>query len=302
MTEARHIPVMLNEALACLAPSPGQILLDVTAGCGGYSAAILPRLGPAGLLIATDRDPQMIAATRARLETLHVEARFRLFIARFSEIEQALSQAGVTQVDAVVADFGVASPQIDDPARGFSFRSEGPLSMRMDPGEGPTAEEIVNHWPEQDLVNLFQTLGQERFSRRIAARICQRREQAPFKTTLQLADAICSAVPRGPRRLHPARRCFQAIRMACNRELEEIQALLDAMPRVLKTGGVACCLSYHSLEDALVKRSFLQGVKDGVYEHLHRKPLRPSAAEAGRNPRARSAKLRAVRRTGAPLP
>jgi len=302
MTETSHIPVMLGEALTCLAPSPGQTILDVTAGCGGYSAAILPRLAPDGLLIATDRDPQMIATARARLEALASPARFRLFIARFSEIEQALAQAGVAQVDAVVADFGVASPQIDDPARGFSFRAEGPLSMRMDPGEGPTAEEIVNHWPEQDLVDLFQTLGQERFSRRIAARICQRREEAPLQTTLELANAICSAVPRGPRRLHPARRCFQAIRMACNREIEEIQALLASIPRVLKPGGVACCLSYHSLEDAPVKRSFLQGVKDGLYEHLHRKPLRPSSAEAKRNPRARSAKLRAIRRTGAPLP
>ena len=290
-----HTPVMLEEALSFLSPKPGQTIADVTAGCGGYSLAIRERLQGRGLLIASDRDPEMAAVTRDRLRETP-GAPFRVFVARFSELDEMLAKAGVEQVDGLTADFGIASPHVDSPERGFSMRSDGPLSMQMDPDTGLTAEEVVNRWPEKELARLFHTLGEERFSRRIARRICEARRAEPIRSTLQLSDLICRVVPGGRRKRHPARKCFQAIRMACNREIEEIEALLDRLPGVLRPSGRAVCVAYHSIEDRAVKRAFQRGRAAGAYEILTRKVVRPSQEETRRNPRARSARLRCVER------
>ena len=290
-----HIPVMLREVISYLSPKPGDTIADVTAGCGGYSVAIREQLGAEGLLIASDRDARMAEVTRDRLKP-QAGAPFRVFVARFSELPQVLEKAGVDGVDGLAADFGVASPHVDNPSYGFSFRADGPLCMQMDPDTGLSAEDVVNRWSEKDLANLFHTLGEERYSRRIARRICEERRGKRVRSTLQLAEIIRRAVPAGPRKKHPARKCFQAIRMACNKEAEEIQALLDFLPRALRPGGRAVCVSYHSIEDRCVKQAFAKGRQDGTYEVLTRKVVRPTPEEVRANPRARSACLRAVLR------
>jgi len=297
MTEPlRHIPVMLPEALAFLDPKPTDTIIDVTAGCGGYSAAIRERLGPKGLLIAADRDPEMAGVTRDRLAA-SPGAPYRVFVGLFSHVDDILAEAGVEKVDGLTGDLGVASPQIDCGERGLSYRQDGPLSMKMDPDAHIAAEEIVNRWPEKKLADVFHALGEERFARRIARRICQARRAAPLRTTLELAELIRRAVPPGRRKHHPARKCFQALRIACNREIEELQALTDRLPAILAPGGRAVIVSYHSLEDRVVKQAFAQGAQAGVFERLTRKVARPSDAEVAANPRSRSARLRAVRRT-----
>lgn len=290
-----HKPVMLAEVLALLDPRPGETVVDATAGCGGYSLAIRERLGDRGLLVASDRDPEMARAANERLKAA-AGAQFRVFVAKFSELPEVLRRADVRGIDGLTADFGVASPQIDRPDRGFSYRVDGPLSMQMSPGSEISAEEIVNHWPEAELARVFREYGEERHARRIARRICERRRRAPIRTTLELAEVVGGAVPPGPRRLHPARRCFQALRMACNRELEEIDALLSALPGMLRPGARAVFVSYHSLEDRAIKQHFAGGERGGVYERLTKKVARPSEAEVADNPRARSARLRAARR------
>lgn len=292
-----HKPVMLAEVLAFLAPRPGDVIADVTAGCGGYSAAIREKLGGEGLLVASDRDPEMARITSERLKA-EPGAPFRVFTAKFSQLPEVLEQAQLTALDGLVADFGVASLQIDSPGRGFSYRADGPLSMQMDPDSPLSAHEVVNQWSEAELARIFREYGEERHARRIAKRIAERRARAPISSTLELAEAIASAAPPGPRRLHPARRCFQAIRMACNQEMEEIRSLLDRLPSLLGPGGRALFVSYHSLEDRAVKQHFAEGVRAGAYEALTRGVVRPSEEEVAENPRARSAKLRAARRLG----
>lgn len=288
---------MLSEVLAFLAPRADDTVADVTAGCGGYSAAIRQRLGPGGLLLASDRDPEMARVASDRLKA-EEGTPFRVFVAKFSELPDVLQQAQVTALDGLVADFGVASPQIDAPGRGFSYRADGPLSMQMAAGSGLSAHEIVNYWPEAELARIFREYGEERHSRRIARRIVERRVRSPFTGTLELAEAIRSAVPPGPRRLHPARRCFQAIRMACNQEMEEIRSLLNRLPSLLRPGGRAVFVSYHSLEDRAVKQHFAEGARAGAYDVLARGVVRPAEEEVSENPRARSARLRAARRLG----
>ena len=272
-------------------------MVDVTAGCGGYSAAIRERLGAQGLLLAVDRDPEMAEISRARLARGE-GARPRVFVGLFSQIGQILAEANVTRVDGLTADLGVSSPQIDDPQRGFSYRQNGPLSMQMTPGESVSAEEIVNQWPEKRLAEILHRLGEERFARRIARCICDHRRARPIHTTLELAEVIRRAFPPGlgRRKHHPARKSFQAIRIACNSEIEEIEELVAALPRVLKPGARAVVVSYHSLEDRIIKRAFAEGARNGFYEILTRRVLRPSSVEVEANPRSRSARLRAVRR------
>ena len=290
-----HKPVMLSEVLTFLDPRPGDTVVDATAGCGGYSLAIRERLGARGLLVASDRDPEMARIANERLKA-GAGAPFRVFVAKFSELPEVLRRAEAPGIDGLTADFGVASPQIDLPERGFSYRVDGPLSMRMSPGSDLSAEQIVNHWPESELARVFREYGEERHARRVARRLCERRRSAPIRTTLDLAEVIRDAVPPGPRRLHPARRCFQALRMACNRELEEIDALLSALPGMLRPGARAVFVSYHSLEDRAIKNHFADGERRGVYERLTKKVARPSGEEVADNPRARSARLRAARR------
>lgn len=290
-----HKPVMLEESLRLLNVKPGETVVDGTLGLGGHAAALRRALEGRGLLIATDRDPLMCARARANLDNTP-GAETRIFNSNFSELDSVLRSAGASKADAVLLDLGVASPQIDQAARGFSYRAEGPLDMRMTP-EGPSAAEWLAQAGEEEIADVLYRYGEERLSRRIARAIVAARQRSPIRTTAQLAEIIRRAYPGGPRRLHPARRSFQGIRIFLNGELDHLDRFLSILPGILQAGGRCAVISYHSLEDRRVKNAFREGARAGAYELLTRKPLRPSPAETESNPRSRSARLRAVIRT-----
>ena len=298
---AWHQPVLTQEVIELLEPVPGTTFVDCTVGTGGHSLAILPHLLPAGAgnpgrLIGIDCDANALAQARQRL------AEFRPYVEMahdtFSHLPQILARAGLTQVHGLLADVGMSSVQVDDPARGFSFRHEGPLDMRMDQRLPMTAADLIRTLSEDEMADLLSRLGEERWARRIAGHLVDRRARTSIVTTTQLAQVVAEAVPRraGSTRLHPATRTFMALRIAVNDELLALQRLLEALPEVLLPGGRAAIITFHSLEDRLVKRAFQQGVGMRVFRLLTKKPLRPSAREAAANPRSRSAKLRAVER------
>ncbi len=310
-----HTPVMLPEVLEALAPRAGAIYLDGTFGGGGYSQAILDA-APCTVW-AIDRDPAAIARGAA-LAARH-PGRLHLIEGRFGDMVALLGRHGVTQLDGVVLDIGVSSFQIDDPARGFSFRSDGPLDMRMGAGSsnegGPTAADLVNGLPEDELADTLYQLGEERLSRRIARAITTARAQAPITTTQQLAETIRAVVPRDKSGIDPATRSFQALRIRVNDELGEIERALAAAAALLAPGGRLVVVSFHSLEDRLVKR-FMQGASGHnpapsrhdparlaagaparpAFRMLARGAAKPGPAETNANPRARSARLRALAR------
>ncbi len=292
--EAQHLPVLLDEALEFLKVRPGSVIADTTLGLGGHSSAIARRLGPTGTLICFDRDPKAMAKAQARLEALATELGDEMpqviYHARaFSEAAQVIAPGSL---DGLLGDFGVSSLQLDEAYRGFSFRSDGPLDMRMDTRTGQTAEQVVNQENENELANLIYTFGEERRSRRIARAIVRAR---PIATTAELARVISAAAPsmKGDK-IHPATRTFQAIRMYVNDELGEIQTLLKGAGSLLKPGGRLVLISFHSLEDRLVKDEFRAARDRGEFEVLTRKPVTAGEVELQRNPRARSAKLRAA--------
>ncbi|MBI3330807.1 MAG: 16S rRNA (cytosine(1402)-N(4))-methyltransferase RsmH [Candidatus Omnitrophica bacterium] len=289
-----HQPVMVEEAVEFLAPRPGQRLVDCTVGTGGHSLAILPHLMPSGRLLAVDCDAQALLAADKRLTEFssHVE----LVHDNFRHLPQLLRRRHLTKVDGVLADLGMSSLHLDQPERGFSFQHEGPLDMRMDPRGTTTAVSLLRRLPESDLAHLLQTYGEERWARRIAKHLVAVRRRTPIETTTQLARLVAEAVPpqAGPRRLHPATRTFQALRMAVNEELASLELLLAALPKVLRSGGRAVIITFHSLEDRLVKQCFRRGEQAGLWKLLMKKPLTPSEREVDENPRSRSAKLRAV--------
>jgi 16S rRNA (cytosine1402-N4)-methyltransferase len=292
---APHIPVLIDQVLSTLRPRPGQTIVDCTLGLGGHSGAMLPRLHPGGLLIATDLDPANLAAARTHLE--YIGGRFELFHANFAGLQGVLAKAGIEQVDALLADVGVASTQIDDPARGFSYRKPGPLDMRMDPTRGQPASALLNRISREDLEAALLELGDETDAPQIARLIVERRAVEPITTTEQLMAIVCEArnftIARGAgAKLHPAARTFQALRILVNRELANLDRLLAILPEVLKPGGVAAIISFHSGEDRLVKHAFRDGLRDGTYEATSDEPLVASEEEKDFNPRARSAKLR----------
>jgi 16S rRNA (cytosine1402-N4)-methyltransferase len=308
---ARHVPVMMTEVLDALAPRDGALYVDGTFGAGGYTQALLAaaRCKVCGI----DRDPQAIAAGAA-LAARH-PGRLELFNGRFGDMERLLTARGVTHVDGVALDIGVSSPQIDEPARGFSFRLDGPLDMRMG-GDGPTAADIVNTADEAALADIIERYGEERFARRIARAIVAARVQAPITRTIQLAEIVRGTVRRTADGIDPATRTFQALRIYVNDEISELQRGLAAAERLLVPGGRIAVVSFHSLEDREVK-SFLRrrsGGEGGVSRHLPthgrqrapsfalltRRALRPGEDEIAANPRARSARLRAAERTSAP--
>ena len=291
----RHIPVMPAEVMECLSPEPGDVMVDGTVGCGGHATAIRDAIGESGVLIALDRDPAMVETARKRLES-SPGARTKTVAGNFSEIDIHLKTIAGPRANGILLDLGFASPQVDAAERGFSYRADGPLDMRMNPDEGMSAEEWINRVPEKELADVLYNYGDERHSRRIARAVVRARESARIRRTGELAEIVRRAVPRGPRRHHPARRTFQAIRILVNREMEHLDAFLRKLPDVLAPGGRCVVVSYHSHEDRRVKNAFREGARDGVYERLTRKPLRPSPEERAANPRARSAKLRAVRR------
>ena len=310
---SEHVPVMLDEVVEAVAPRPGGRYVDCTFGRGGHTRAVLDRIGPAGRVLAMDRDPRAVAVAR---ELARSDPRLSVHHARFGEIGEIASAAGLTgRVDAVLMDLGVSSPQLDRPERGFSFMHDGPLDMRMDPGTGMSAAEWLARAPETDIAQVLRDLGEERAARRIArAVVAERRRGAPIATTRQLAAVVARTVRGGGGRgrVHPATRTFQAIRMRVNDELGELERGLAATPDVLAPGGRLVVLSFHSIEDRMVKR-FMRG--DGAVpapprrlplSHASRPaalmtPLmrarRPGAGEVAANPRARSAVLRVAERS-----
>jgi 16S rRNA (cytosine1402-N4)-methyltransferase len=285
-----HATVMRQEVVSALAPRAGGVYVDATFGAGGHTVALL-EAEPRARIVALDRDPAAIAAAEERLAP--VADRVMLVRAPFSRVREQLDAQGIGRVDGIVADLGVSSPQLDEPARGMSFRREGPIDMRMDPEHGETALELIERLSDEELANVIYEYGEERRSRRIARSIKKALTAGELRTTLDLRRAIVRAV--GPARVggvDPATRSFQALRIAVNRELEELQRLLATLPDVTAVGGVAAILSFHSLEDRLVKRAFAAP----EWEPLTKKPLVASDEEHALNARSRSAKLRAARR------
>src|SRR5262245_52438345 len=285
----RHVPVLPAEVLRVLDPRPGQTFVDCTVGAGGHSRLIAERLGPAGRLVGLDCDSAMLDLARPRLEGLPVT----LVHAPFDNLRVVLDDLGIDWVDGVLADLGVCSDQLDDPARGLTFQQEGPLDMRLDPSQGEPAGALLKRLNERDLADLIYQLGEERFSRRIARRIVEERRRAPLETTAQLAELVRRCVPRmkGRPGIDPATRTFQALRIAVNDELGALDRLLAALPGCVKPGGRAAVISFHSLEDRRVKQAFRDRQH---WQVLTPKPVQATDEEVRQNPRARSAKLRAA--------
>ncbi len=283
-----HVPVLPAETLAHLDPKPGQTWVDCTTGAGGHTALIADRVGPTGRVIGLDQDGGMLALARPRLADKPVT----LVRANFDQLPEVLANLGVGRVDGVLADLGFCSDQLADPARGLSFRDDGPLDMRLDPTSGQTAADLVNTLSEGALADLIFEYGEERLSRRIARRVVERRAERRFETTHDLADVVRRCVPRSGG-LDPATRTFQALRVAVNDELGGLDRLLSMLPAVVTPGGRVGVISFHSLEDRRVKHAFRAA---GVWTVVTKKPVEASAAEAAANPRSRSAKLRVAER------
>lgn len=296
--DVRHIPVLLQQVLDVLVPDRGQAFVDCTVGLGGHSAALLERIQPDGRLIGIDFDPGNIELARAKLAA--VGGQFDLHHNNFAALPAVLSSVGVERVDGVVADLGVSSPQIDNPARGFSYRQAGPLDMRMDPGRSRSASELVNRMSERELAEALLELGDETDAPKIARLVVERRTETPIETTGQLAAIVCEARDFTFRRaagakLHPAARTFQALRILVNRELANLDRLLAVLPQVLRPGGTAAIISFHSGEDRRVKAAFRDGLRDGTYQDVSAEPIVADEREQRANPRSRSAKLRWAR-------
>jgi 16S rRNA (cytosine1402-N4)-methyltransferase len=285
-----HTPVLLGEVIEWLRIRPEGTYVDATAGTGGHAIEIAKRL-TTGKLIAIDRDVEALEAARVRLK--QVEERVTLVHAEFSRIGEVASELRLPALDGVLADLGVSSLELDSPERGFSFRSRGPLDMRMNqesPASALTAEEIVNHWPEKELADLLYSKAEERDSRRIARAIVRGR---PIRDTEHLATVVAGArKARGRQKLHPATKTFLALRIAVNREEEELEQFLSWAPATLNCGGRWIVLSYHSLEDRAVKQRFRALAREGSFRLLTKKPIVPRDEEIEANPRARSAKMR----------
>lgn len=309
VNERAHLPVLLDEVVQALMPAPDGIYVDATYGRGGHVRAILEHLGPRGRIIAMDRDPAAVAHAR---DVFAADARVHVHHAPFSMLSRVLEQEGANgQVNGALFDLGVSSPQLDQAERGFSFRSEGLLDMRMDPTHGESAAQWLARAIEPEIARVIREFGEERFARRVARAIVRARARQPITTTLQLAEIVAGAVPTREPGQHPATRTFQALRIHVNRELKELQAALPQAVAALAPGGRLAVISFHSLEDRAVKRFFAREARGGdlppdlpvraveVRARLRviGKAVRASAAEIARNPRARSAVLRVAERT-----
>jgi 16S rRNA (cytosine1402-N4)-methyltransferase len=301
MNRPQHVPVLLEEAMVYLKVPPGGVIVDATLGLAGHSAEIAKRLGGKGRLICFDRDPEAMAAAKVRLE--EVKAELERAGTEMPEVvyepmafSEAKNRIKPGSLDGLLADFGVSSLQLDEAHRGFSFRTDGPLDMRMDTRSGETAGQVVNQEDENELADLIYEFGEERRSRRIARAIVRAR---PITTTAELARIVSAAAPsmKGDK-IHPATRTFQALRMRVNNELGEIQTLLASAGSLLKPGGRLVLISFHSLEDRLVKDAFREAGRNKMFEVLTKKPVVADEQEQMRNPRSRSAKLRAAEKLG----
>jgi 16S rRNA (cytosine1402-N4)-methyltransferase len=308
---AEHTPVLLDEVLGGLAVRPDGRYCDATFGRGGHTAAILRALGPAGQVVAIDRDPEAVEAGRVRFAR---DLRLTLVRGSFGELEECVRAAGLDgELDGVLLDLGVSSPQLDEARRGFSFMQDGPLDMRMDNEAGQSAAQWLAKATEREIADVLRTLGEERFARRIARAILAARAQGPLTRTGQLAEIVAAAVPTREPGTHPATRTFQAIRIHVNRELEQLESALPQAVRLLVPGGRLCVISFHSLEDRIVKRYIRREEQgDPVYAGLptvppHARPrlkrvggaIMAGEAEVQSNPRARSAVLRVAERLAA---
>jgi 16S rRNA (cytosine1402-N4)-methyltransferase len=301
--ESGHVPVLLKEAIDFLNVRRGGRYIDATVGLGGHSYEIAKRLGAPGHLIGFDKDPAALETAKKVVGESQRPGidqgsgsdwpRVELVHGSFAEMG---SEREPASIDGILADLGVSSLQLSNAARGFSFQAEGPLDMRMNPQAELTAEQVVNRMSERELADVIYEFGEERRSRRIARAIVRSR---PIRTTAQLAELISAAarpMNQAERRIHPATRTFQALRIFVNRELDELRELLTAAPQLLKPGGRLVVISFHSLEDRMVKDSLREGSKQGHYRLLTKKPVTASEEEIDRNPRSRSAKLRAAER------
>lgn len=316
-TDAAHVPVLLDRIVELFLSAPDGVIVDATVGAGGHAYAIcesrLRRYG-AVRLVGIDRDPAALEVAGDRLKGFGPEARIDLVRARYDNLAAILDDRGIGQVAGVLLDLGISSMHVDQAARGFSYRLDGPLDMRMDPDLPLSAADIVNDWPEQELARVLRAYAQERFADRIARAVVGRR---PINSTTELAEIVRSAIPAAARRTggHPATRTFQALRIAVNDELVGLDGVLPVVLDRLLPGGIAVVMSYHSLEDRRVKRAFAQAARICVcppqlpvcvcgrtpkVEHLVKRPLRPSHEELADNPRSSSALLRAVRRYEGP--
>lgn len=309
-----HRPVMAQEVFHWLAPRPGAIIVDGTLGGGGHAVEIARRISPGGRLVAIDRDPVALQHGSRRVKAgAPADVQLDFVQANFAQLPQILDDLGIRQVDGVLLDLGVSSPQLDNPERGFTYREDAPLDMRMDPTRGISAAQLVNEASEEELRRIIADYGEERWAARIARFIVQQRERRPLRTTQDLVDVIKAAVPASARRRgpHPARRTFQALRIAVNDELGSLQRALEGAIERLKPGGRLVVISFHSLEDRIVKTTFRQAERgcqcppempecrcrrQPTLRVLTRRPLRPSQQEIAENPRSRSAKLRAAER------
>ena len=294
MKSPQHVPVLLEEVLEYLNVRPGGVICDATLGLAGHSSEIAKRLGGKGKLIGFDRDPEAMEAAKIRLEEVRAELGEEMpevvFEPRAFSEASSLIEPG--SLDGLLADFGVSSLQLDEAHRGFSFRTDGPLDMRMDTRSGETAEQVVNQEDENELADLIYEFGEERRSRRIARAIVRAR---PITTTAELARIVSAeAPPMKGEKIHPATRTFQALRIRVNNELGEIQSLLKSAGSLLKPGGRLVLISFHSLEDRLVKDAFKAAKDAKVFEVLTKKPVVAAEQEQMRNPRSRSAKMRAA--------
>ena len=303
--EGEHRPVLLAEVLAALNPQPGQTVVDCTLGFAGHSLELLKLVGPDGLLIATDLDPANIEPARQKLEAQG--GLFAVHHSNFAGLPNILAAEGVTAVDGLLADLGMSSMQVDDRTRGFSFMRDGPLDMRMDPTRGRTAADLIQSLPVDELAACFRDLGDEPKADAIAAAVVTQRQVAPILRTKELRELIERAAPvildRAPKapperkqRMAPMTRVFQALRILVNRELANLQQLLRVLPAILKPGGTAVLISFHSGEDRLIKAAFRDGQRAGVYDQITPDPIRPGFDERRANPRSRSAKLRWCRK------
>lgn len=285
-----HQPVLLNEVIELLKPQPNQILVDATIGSGGHSEQLLKLIRPGGRLIGLDLDKNILTLAQQRLN--QYPAQIKLFCDNFANLDTVLARLGLTRIDRILLDLGVSSYQLSESKRGFSFQLNGPLDMRMSLTNSLTAAKIINHYPANRLLKVIQEYGEERWAKRIVKRIIQIRHNKPIRETRQLAELIYQTVPRRYHRIHPATRVFQALRIETNNELGNLTAFLNDAEKYLEPNGRLAIISFHSLEDRIVKIAFQTKKKQGYFRIITKKPIRATDEEIYRNPRARSARLR----------